>query len=213
MSCTPAGTKRLYHLFAYDHRSDLGLQDVWICSDCHGIFEVRVKPYWRHLFERIKQRIDPNSPAHAGSEQSKKQGKKQNAEAWCMTEDADPVDKPAVTEKIPRVHLNEFPSEPTPESKSTSELDPHGYPATISIRSDCVYAKHEGLCMDCWLHYWHTGIRRPPQDYKRRFIIGADDDHSLDDKSPCRDDLSEDEYPDYVDDVSENDFSPYMIYS
>ena len=39
------------------------------------------------------------------------------------------------------------------------DLDPHVYPTTISLESDCVYNPYEVICMSYWLFYIETGTR------------------------------------------------------
>lgn len=179
-----AGWKKetLLNLFAYGDRLDLDFrysclrnsfhrydchQRSWTCSDCSGrIKYIKVKPYWRHLMERIKQGLDPDSPAQAGSEvgEGKDAGFRSIAEAASSSSDVSLVD------------LNEV--------SSDLEDDPHGYPETVSIRSECVYAQHEVICMDCWLHYRQNGTRRPPCNWDRRSATDTDEDSTLDEYSP-----------------------------
>lgn len=157
----------LLDLFAYSYRTDLDVGWNQGCSDCsEWISYVYVQPYWRHLIERIKQGLDPVSPAQAGSEV----GEQEDADFESNAEAASgPIN-------VSLVDLNEL--------SSDSEEDTHGYPATISLRSDCVYARHEVICMRCWLYYRNNGTRRPPQDWKQGFVTDADEDSSLDEYSP-----------------------------
>ena len=194
----------LLELFALDYAPDLDLRGVWACSDCTGrITAIRVQPYWRHLLERIKQRQVPDTPAKDDSEVYAKE----NADPARITESAisssDQAYKPDITGDAPFVDLSELPSEPESESESEleSEEDAHGYPATIPIRSDCVYARHEVICMDCWLHYRQTGTRKPPHNRKGRFVIYVDENSRLNEHFTSGDVSSEDEY------------SPYHIHS
>lgn len=180
-------------LFAYRHRPDLNFRKVWTCSDCSEVYcRVTVQPYWRHLLERIKQRIDPDSPAQADSQD----GERDNADVRSIAEAAS--------------SSNDLAHEPdttghdgvSSESESEPELeDSHGYPAMISIRSDCVYPPHEVICVDCWLHYLKTGTPRPPHPGKRRFTGLYKTDSSIYNHSSSGDEVSEDEY------------SPYLIHS
>lgn len=157
----------LLDLFAYGYRPDLDIGRSLICSDCSDrIRRVNVQPYWRHLIERIKQGLDPDDPAQAGSEV----GEEEDADLGSIVEAA------TSSSDVSLDDLNELSSDP--------EEDTHGYPAAVSIRSDCIYARHELLCMDCWLHYRRNGTRRTPQDWNQGFATDAGEDSSLDEYSP-----------------------------
>lgn len=126
----------LLDLFAYSYRDDLDVGWVYTCSDCSGdIRRVRVQPHWRHLIERIKQGPDPDNPG--SEEDTDSEG---NAEAASSSSDVSLDD------------LGELPSD-------SDEEDIHGYPATVSIRSDCIYAQDEVICMYCWRYYRKHGTR------------------------------------------------------
>ncbi|KAF6217744.1 hypothetical protein HO133_006571 [Letharia lupina] len=191
----------LHDLFAYHHRPDLDVEG-YTCSDCtKPISYNAVQPHWRHMLERIKQRIDPDGPGQTDSQV----GEKENTDVRKIAETAsssdDPTHEPDMTGNVLLVDSNELFSESDSKSESELEEDVHGYPAMVPIRSDCVYAPNEVICVDCWLHYRKTGTRRPPLPWKRRFAIGSDDDASLDEYSSSGDESSEDE------------FSPYHIHS
>lgn len=191
----------LHDLFAYHHRPDLDVEGYY-CSDCTKcIFEIEVQPHWRHMLERIKQRIDPDGPGQTDSQV----GEKENTDVRKIAETAstsdDPTHEPDTTGNVLLVDSNELFSESDSKSESELEEDVHGYPAMVPIRSDCVYAPKEMICVDCWLHYRRTGTRRPPLPWKRRFAIDTDDD------------ASSDEYSSSGDESSEDEFSPYHIHS
>ena len=40
------------------------------------------------------------------------------------------------------------------------DSNPHDYPTTVSLQSDCVYCPHDIVCMNCWLFYIKNGTRR-----------------------------------------------------
>lgn len=205
----------LRDLFAYRYRPDLDFRDCWTCSDCTGrsISFVKVQPYWRHLLERIKQRIDPDRPEQAASEVDETE----NADVRNIAEPTSSSNNLAhgtyTTETLLLDALNELSSEseleqepglasePESEKESEEDEDVHGYPETISIRSECIYDWNEVVCVDCWLRYRRTGTRPPPGARKRRFALYFDDDSPLDEYSPAGDESSEDEY------------SPYLIHS
>lgn len=75
---------------------------------------------------------------------------------------------------------------------SDLDEDTHGYPEMVSLRSNCVYAKHELVCMDCWLYYRQTGTHSAGD---------VDSSSSLDEISFSKDDES-----------SEDEYSPYHIH-
>jgi len=157
----------LLDLFAHSHRTDLHLRRDHRCSDCSDwILYVHVQPYWRHWIERIKQGLDPDNPAHASSEVDEEE----DADLGSIAEAASSSSDVSLTE------LSKL--------SSDSEEDTHGYPATVSIRSDCIYAEHEMICMYCWLHYRRNGTRRPPYNRNQGFVTDADEDSSLDEYSP-----------------------------
>lgn len=197
----------LHDLFAYHHRPELDIEchhcsDCSDCSDCtKPIFGIEVQPHWRHMLERIKQRINPDGPGHTDLQV----GEKENTDVRKIVETASSSDdlthEPDMTGNVLLVYSNELFSESNSKSESELEEDVHGYPAMVPIRSDCVYAPNEVICVGCWLHYRRTGTRRPPLPWKRRFAIVPDDDASLDEYSSSGDESSEDE------------FSPYHIHS
>ncbi len=154
----------LLDLFAYGYTPDFLLS--WTCSDCSELIDyVNVQPYWRHLIERIKQGLDPDSPAQAGSEVGE-----EDADSGSIAEAA------SSSSDVSLDDLNEL--------SSNSEEDPHGYPATVSIRSDCIYAQREVICMDCWLYYRNNGTRRPPYNWNQGFVTDTGGDSSEDEYSP-----------------------------
>ncbi|MCJ1451865.1 hypothetical protein MMC28_002205 [Mycoblastus sanguinarius] len=211
----------LLDLFANGDRPDLHVQkDRTTCSDCIRRFSrVQVQPYWRHLLERIEQRIHPDSPASTGPEA----GEKENADSGSIREAAsspsDPTYKPDTTGDVPLVKLEELPSDP--DSESESEEGTSGYPAMISIRSECMYSRHEVVCMECWLHYKRTGTRRnrvsqdlgADEDSSGNEYSSLRDDSSEDEYSPPKDDSSDDEYSPPKDDSSDDEYSPFLIHA
>ncbi len=189
----------LHDLFEYTYRPELHIFRPWFCSDCSTrVLRVGVQTYWRHLIERIKQRIDPDHPAHADSDldETEDAGVRSIGEAASSSNDL--VHEPDITGNVPLVDPNELLSEsepepePEPESEPELEGDIHGYPEMVSIRSGCVYAPDEVVCMDCWRRYRQTG---------HRSVKAAEDDSSLDETTSSRDESSQDEY------------SPYLIHS
>lgn len=115
-----------------------------------------MQPYWRHLLEIIKRRSDLDTPDDSETHGNENADLRIIAEAAASSNDQ--IDEPDVSgdaSDAPLVNLSELPS----DSESESDLmlqcedDPHGYPVSISIRSDCVYARDEVIRMDCWLHY------------------------------------------------------------
>ncbi|MCJ1264901.1 hypothetical protein MMC22_004776 [Lobaria immixta] len=183
----------LLDLFAYDNEPDVDAREIWVCSDCtQEIDSVKVQPYWRHLLERIKRRIHPDSPTQHDSEARETENADLGGVVEAASSSSHLAQEPDVTENAPFVDLSELRSESESEWESESgsefefEGDIHGYPATVPIQSDCVYARHEVICMDCWIHYIRTGTRRPPHV---------------------------DEYSPSIEESSEDEFSPYFIHS
>ena len=59
----------LLHLFTYDDWPDLQSDRFSACSDCKALhILIMVQPYWRHILERIRTRLQPYEPNTAGSE-------------------------------------------------------------------------------------------------------------------------------------------------
>ena len=180
----------LRDLFEYHARPDPFLRRLWACSDCdrRDIFPgVRVQPYWRHLLERIKQRIDPDDPFGSDSGVDEMQIPDSRSE---VEGSKDSGHEPEISRTVP---LDDSNDEVWSESEFESELelghDVHGYPETVSIRSDCVYDEEDVVCMDCWLHYRRMGYRFRAAD------------------------ASVDEYSSSEDESSDDEFSPYLIHS
>ncbi|CAD6593136.1 MAG: hypothetical protein ASARMPREDX12_006859 [Alectoria sarmentosa] len=193
----------LHDLFLYNYRPEVDFREPFgtRCSDCSQIiYRVRVQPHWRHLLERIKQKIDPDSPAQADSELSVTKNADVRSIAEATSSSDDLAHGSDTTETLPLDDLNELSSEleseeepelaSKPESeKESEEEDVHRYPETISIRSECIYDWDEVVCVDCWLHYRQTG---------HRFAPHSDDDRSLDEYIASGDESSEDEYSPYL---------------
>ena len=175
----------LLDLLTYDHVDDYFPRIFSQCGDCTKEIDViRVQPHWRHFLERIKHGIDPYySPVEVSSEVDEEE----SAESRSMMEavdntddpsdDLDNVDSEMEAESDSGSEL-EIESESESESGSESESirrrwearwkpewelwdsNPHDYPTTISLQSECVYCPHEIVCMNCWLSYIETGTRR-----------------------------------------------------
>ena len=135
------------------------------CADCaKTIYSVEVQPHWRHFLERIKHGY--YSSAEAISEVDEEE----SVAGRSMTESVENTEDPTSVDDIN--------SEMEAESETGSVLvlesgrkyewqlewnpgdsDPHVYPTTISLESDCVYNPYEVICMNCWLFYVDTGTR------------------------------------------------------
>jgi len=190
----------LLGLFAYDHERNSYIRDVDDCSDCtKAIPGVKVQPYWRHSLERIKQVLDPDNSARCDQEGRGNEKVDGCSIAEAESSSSDLVYHPNATGDTPIVDLSELPSESDSESelKPEYEDDVHGYPATVSLRSDCVYAEDEVICMEGWLHYRQTGTRNPLHGRKRRFPPDSDDDSSFYETSTPGDESSDDGYSPY----------------
>ena len=173
-----AGWKKetLLGVFTHSYRPDCPRLDA-ICCDCAGdISYIEVQPYWRHLIERVKQGIYFDNPAGTGSKVSEMK----SADVVSIVKPAigsgDLVVERDTTGNVSLDNLDELLHEPG------SEEDSQGYPAMISIRSECIYAREEHVCMKCWLQYRRTGTRRLPHARKGDFDAG--EDSSEDEYSP-----------------------------
>ena len=196
----------LLYLFTCNPRSDLEFRDDRYCSDCGRMDSFQVQPYWRHFLERIKQGIDPDDPALAKSEV----GEVENADVGSIVEVASDLSDRAHETDTAENNLLPNSSDLSSESKSKSESkkDAHGYPEAVSIRSDCVYARNEIVCIYCWLHYRQTGtrdlrhwrLRTHGTPYRRQGTVIEE--------------LSEDEEDEDEDEKDEDEeYSPYLIHS
>lgn len=178
----------LLYLFEYGDRPDLHAGDEdWNCSDCHRGCGVRVQPYWRHFLERIKKRMHPENLIRPISEIDDEENADSGNMVGAASSLRDPNPPPDTTGNVPVVDLDMLPSE------SDSGECSSGYPATISLQSDCIYSRYEIVCMDCWLHYKRTGTRRQPPS--------------------TGEDSSENGYSSPEDDSSDDEFSPFHIHS
>ena len=171
----------LLSLFIYGFGSDLYRRYLPNCSDCtRYLYGVKIQPYWQHLLERIKQRLDPDNPAHTVSELVGVE----SADVHSIGEDEYSF--------CEFTHKSDTPAEISPASLDvvSPELEEfwegaHGYPAMVDIRSDCIYGRDEVLCMCCWLDYVKFGTRRssrPQHSWSRD--LDAGEDSSDDDFSP-----------------------------
>ena len=175
----------LHDIFDYPARPDLCFRDLRSCADCGmSTSIVRVQPYWRHLLERIKQRIDPDDPfwRDSGVDETQISNIKSGMEASNDSDhEPDIPGSVSLDDTIDKFQL---------ELESGVELgfDVHGYPENVPIQSDCIYDPDEIVCMECWLYYRWTGTRFEVED-------------SWMDECPSEDESSDDE------------FSPYHIHS
>lgn len=171
----------LRDLITHGARPDLHVRRDRRCSDCTSDeVLVRVQPYWRHLLDMFREGLHPYDPAPAGSEVGNEENADRGSVAEALTSSSsNPSQNPKFEENGPLDSLDELASEPG------SEDDISESSATKSIRSDCLYGKHEIVCMNCWLHYKRTRTRGPPE---------------YEDSSSS-------------DDPSENEYSPYLIHS
>ena len=176
-----------------------GIFRDYSCSDCHKPFWfMAVQPFWRHQLERIKQGLNPDVPGDGDLED----GEQESAKAIKVSEATDTSQEPDIMGKAEFPNIHDFTSESESElefvsmSGSTFVPDAHGYPATISIQSECLYTKDELVCIDCWLHYVQHGHRRLGHwKHNPECLICSD------------------EHPPPEDESSEDEFSPYLIHS
>jgi len=190
----------LLDLFAYDYSPDFERRYSRTCSDCSGDFIwIKVQPYWRHYIERIRQGLDPKNPALVGSEAGEEEdagfgsiaeAPDSPTQAGSGVEEEENADSGSIAEAASSSSDRSI-ADPSELSSDSDEEDIHGYPATVSIRADCVYAKDEMICMKCWVHYRKHGTRQP-LNYKQvraqrkavRNATKAGEDSSMDEYSP-----------------------------
>ena len=143
-----------YDLFAYntiyDHHDLLRPQYGYrICSDCRKEnYHLHIQPYWRHLLERIKHRIDLDSLGQAVSGVGRKENAAVESVAEGKSSSSNLAREPDITGNVPFDDLDELAFDSESESGPEPEEDAHGYPTNIPIRSDCIYGRIEMICMD-----------------------------------------------------------------
>ena len=161
----------LLNLSTYNYVNDYVPRSFWECNDCtQDQCFIKVQPHWRHFLERIKHGIDPYySPVEARSEVDKEESTGGDSVAEGVDNPDDPTGLEDASSELDAE--SESGSELEIESKSESKgrwepewepghPDPHDYPTTVSLLSDCIYCPHEVVCMNCWLYYIKTGTRR-----------------------------------------------------
>ena len=167
----------LFNLSTYDYLIDYNPLRPCQCSDCtKEISMITVQPHWRHFIERIKQGIDPYySRAEASSEIDEEESAEGRSRAEAVENTDDPTGLDDISSEMEAESESESEAESKPESRwerwkpewELWDLNPHDYPTTISLRSDCVYCPLDIVCMNCWLFYIKTGTRRNAN--RRRF--------------------------------------------
>ena len=148
--------ENLLDLFAHGDRPDLHVPKYRTCSDCvRSYFSVEVQPYWLHTLKRIKERRYGDDAASAGSEVNEQDNSSDLGSAGeALNSSSDATHERDAAGNVPFIDLDELPSESESEA-STSDCS-----ATTPIRSDCLYGKHEIVCMYCWVYLKETGTRR-----------------------------------------------------
>ena len=178
----------LLELFTHGDRPDLHFEQPCYCSDCKtrpeccGPF---IQPYWRSLLERIKGRLQPYefAPAYPELDEDDNADFCSVGEATsCSTDLGSEID---TTEDGPPDSLDKVSS----ESKPKDETSEHS--AMIHTESECLYGKHEVVCINCWIHFQRTGTR-----YQRDS-----------DKDSAKNEDSSSSY-----DSSECEYSPFLIH-
>lgn len=162
----------LLNLGTYDYGIAYDFPWVRLCADCAKQFgNVSVEPHWRHFLERIKHGIDPY---YSSAEATSEVDEEESAESRSIAESGDNANDPTNVDDVNSEMEAEsetgsvselesgWESEWQPEWQpewDPGESDPHVYPTTISLESDCVYCPDEVICMNCWLFYIETGTR------------------------------------------------------
>ena len=198
-------TPTLLHLFSCDHSEYEPMQDIWDCSDCAAelhateMYSLIVQPHWRHRLERIRQGLDPDLPVQDDSEAN-------DTELTGLATLTDTLGSPyELADETYGIGDDALDSGTLSPSATDPELgfwsfreSPHRYPRMVSLLADCVYDRHEIICMNCWRHFVWSGTRRQPS-WKRDFPAWL-----ISNPSPIGS---------MEDEASEDEFSPYLIHT
>ena len=234
-------TPTLLQLFLCDHSEYKLTQKLLGCSSCASMLRsIHVQPHWRHRLERIRQGLDPDLPVQDSFEANDTELTGLAIYNDTIGSQCELADETYGIEDGALDSDTQFSSGPDSDLGQQRNLfaggDPHGYPRTVSLLANCVFDKHEYICMSCWLHYVRTGTRRKVGRWKRgyppwaiSYSSSADsfssEDESLDSEvseiGSTEEAESEDESlePEVVDvwssedEASEDEFSPYLIHT
>ena len=182
----------LVELFSCGDRPDLYDSVFQTCSDCsETVYSVEVQPYWQHILKRIKRRQHPYDPVTAESEVDEKENVDIDTSEQAASSSTDLIPKLDTTGNVPPSDPEEVPSELESESETVASESS----TMTQSESVCLYDKYETVCIDCWLYYERTSMR------KQRSAPAAQDESSKPkDSSPS-------------DDSSECEYSPFLIHS
>lgn len=171
----------LLDLFTHGYRPDLHVKS-WRCDDCiQPVHIVRVQPYWRHLLRRIRKGtyLDNHTLAPTGIDVDGKEEEELVTTGDTTSSRGDLNHEPDATGNVPLVNLDDL------ASGSELEDDISEYSGMTPTQSDCLYGKHEVVCMDCWLYYKETGHRFSPGAWTHMLQDSdTDEDSSEDEFSP-----------------------------
>lgn len=210
----------LLHVFSCDHSEYKSTQNFRDCSDCaRDINSVIVQPHWRHRLERIRQGLDPDLPVQDDSEAN-------DTELTGLEISTDTLGSPyELVDEIYGIEDGALHSDTLSSPGTDPALapqrhfflggDPHGYPRMVSLLADCVYGRHEFVCMNCWLHYVRTGTRRQSGPRKRLpswIVRDSSSDRSFTSEDESLE-LGVSDVGSSEDEASEDGFSPYLIHT
>ena len=142
------------------------------CSDCKlKLGGMSIQPLWRHNLERInrKQTLETGINQLIHGYDTK------------VTPDSDESRVWRYLHFDPELNLEfsnlKYKADDDMFNSYVEELA-HGYPETVSLRSERLYTAKELVCMRCWLHYRQSGARNPPvwsllEKNKGQFVHGV----------------------------------------
>ena len=181
------------------------------CLDCDVLIEcIVIQPYWRHVLERIKNRLHPFAPGvmvanQEGSETGAFEANDEAEDRLAQEHNGDVDSAILQTTSAHAASALDLQSglEPRVENSwkkrfQSPPVDPHSYPANVPIESECLYEQDEIICMQCWLHYVEHVRRKRP----RMAEDVMDDEESENPSENPESDLPPDEK-----------FSPYYIHT
>lgn len=187
-------TRTLLEVISHASEPEVHIQYKRKCSDCTSeLFAINVQPQWRHWLEHIKRGVLSTAPiqedlgvAGMGEGISRLETEARS----CLEDRADNPDDMGNASSDDHI-------QDSYDTESEKKEDPHGYPSTIPLPSECVYAYDEIICMDCWLHYIKTGTRGRPHGRRRRFGYDLPEDLYLEEEDSSDDETLENEFSSY----------------
>ena len=180
-------SETLLALFQTQHQWGGDIPLMSSCSDCSAFLEeIVIQPYWLHLLERYKKEKDikilSESVSLLGDKANKAVSRSLGSQemmnkdfsAKNVSYDAEIVGNEAGIRSI------------NPALRNVKEDAGDQIHSTHTTQSNYEHRWEEHLCMDCWLYYKRTGIR------KRLIFVNAPID---------------------TDDASEHEYSPFLFHT